>query len=157
VLENTIPIDTKYYLDNQLAKPLQRLFDPILGDSAMLLNGDHTRAISLPTPTIGGLMKFTVKTLTCLGCKAPLTKQERAVCTHCKIREAELYQKQMLEMNDLEERFSRLWTQCQRCQGSLHQDVICTSRDCPIFYMRKKVQKDLGDASVTMARFDYEW
>ena len=33
-------------------------------------------------------------------------------------------------MNDFEEKFSRLWTQCQRCQGSLHQDVLCTSRDC---------------------------
>lgn len=33
-----------------------------------------------------------------------------------------------------------LWTQCQRCQGSLHQDVLCTSRDCPIFYRRKKVR-----------------
>ncbi|KAB0396571.1 hypothetical protein E2I00_005850, partial [Balaenoptera physalus] len=29
-------------------------------------------------------------------------------------------------LNALEERFSRLWTQCQRCQGSLHEDVICT-------------------------------
>ena len=24
-------------------------------------------------------------------------------------------------------------------QGSLHQDVLCTSKDCPIFYRRKKV------------------
>lgn len=34
VLENNIPIDTKYYLDNQLAKPLMRIFEPILGDKA---------------------------------------------------------------------------------------------------------------------------
>lgn len=27
---------------------------------------------------------------------------------------------------DLEEVFGRLWTQCQECQGSLHQDVLCT-------------------------------
>ena len=26
----------------------------------------------------------------------------------------------------LEQRFSRLWTQCQRCQDSLHQDILCT-------------------------------
>lgn len=32
VLENNIPIDTKYYLDNQLSKPLLRIFDPILGE-----------------------------------------------------------------------------------------------------------------------------
>lgn len=34
VLENNIPIDTKYYLENQLSKPLLRIFQPILGDNA---------------------------------------------------------------------------------------------------------------------------
>ncbi|KAF9931664.1 DNA-directed DNA polymerase delta, partial [Modicella reniformis] len=34
VLEKNIPIDTKYYLDNQLSKPLLRIFEPILGDKA---------------------------------------------------------------------------------------------------------------------------
>lgn len=43
------------------------------------------------------------------------------------------------QANTLEDQFAALWTQCQRCQGSLHQDVLCTSRDCPIFYRRKKV------------------
>src|SRR5688572_14668629 len=33
VLENNVPIDTKYYLDNQLAKPLMRIFEPILGET----------------------------------------------------------------------------------------------------------------------------
>ena len=34
VLDNNIPIDTKYYLENQLSKPLLRIFEPILGDKA---------------------------------------------------------------------------------------------------------------------------
>jgi DNA polymerase delta subunit 1 len=34
--------------------------------------GEHTRAIQIATPTIGGLMKFAVKTVTCLGCRTPL-------------------------------------------------------------------------------------
>jgi DNA polymerase elongation subunit (family B) len=34
VLDNSIPIDTKYYLDNQLSKPLMRIFEPILGEKA---------------------------------------------------------------------------------------------------------------------------
>lgn len=34
VLENNIPIDTKYYLENQLSKPLIRIFEPILGEKA---------------------------------------------------------------------------------------------------------------------------
>lgn len=33
VLENNIPIDTKYYLENQLSKPLLRIFEPIMGQS----------------------------------------------------------------------------------------------------------------------------
>lgn len=32
VLENNIPIDANYYLENQLSKPLTRIFEPILGD-----------------------------------------------------------------------------------------------------------------------------
>lgn len=32
VLDNNIPIDTRYYLDNQLKNPLIRIFEPILKD-----------------------------------------------------------------------------------------------------------------------------
>ncbi|KAG0326563.1 DNA-directed DNA polymerase delta [Dissophora globulifera] len=158
VLEKNIPIDTKYYLDNQLSKPLLRIFEPILGERAAesLLTGDHTRTIQVSTPSIGGLMKFAVRTATCLGCKTPLKKGESAVCANCKERAPELYQKQMSIVNNLEVRFSRLWTQCQRCQGSLHQEVLCTSKDCPIFYMRKKVQKEIQDSAATLDRFD-DW
>ena len=34
VLDNRLPIDTQYYLDNQIAKPLVRIFEPILHDRA---------------------------------------------------------------------------------------------------------------------------
>lgn len=34
VLENSIPIDFNYYLENQLSKPLLRIFEPILGEKA---------------------------------------------------------------------------------------------------------------------------
>lgn len=85
VLENNVPIDTRYYLENQLSKPLMRIFEPILGEKANSLRGsaylgaadasvagEHTRSIQIATPTVGGLMKFAVKTATCLGCRTPL-------------------------------------------------------------------------------------
>lgn len=89
VLEHNVPIDTRYYLENQLSKPLMRIFEPIMGEKAGSLcqcsspksavkgssptvAGEHTRTIQIATPTIGGLMKFAVKTVTCLGCKTPL-------------------------------------------------------------------------------------
>ncbi|PWA33263.1 hypothetical protein CCH79_00013575 [Gambusia affinis] len=155
VLENNIPIDTQYYLEQQLSKPLLRIFEPILGETkaeSVLLKGDHTRCKTVLTSKVGGLMAFAQKRSTCIGCKAVL-KTDAAVCDFCKNKESELYQKEIFHLNALEEHFSRLWTQCQRCQGSLHEDVLCTSRDCPIFYMRKKVQKDLDDQSKLVSRF----
>jgi DNA polymerase delta subunit 1 len=87
-------------------------------------------------------------------------------------------QRSLVAVNELQETFGRLWTQCQRCQCSMHQDVLCTSRDCPIFYRcapaclprcgvsrapymsrrahsRKKVQKDLVEAEATLERFTW--
>ncbi|KZS94329.1 hypothetical protein SISNIDRAFT_453212 [Sistotremastrum niveocremeum HHB9708] len=161
VLENNIPIDTKYYLDNQLSKPLMRIFEPVLGDKAQnLLVGDHTRTITIATPSVGGLMKFAVKTATCLSCKTPLKAKNSvangALCNNCRPRMKELYMKQVAQTSQTQVNYSRLWTQCQRCQGSLHQDVLCSSKDCPIFYMRKKAQKDVEDSVALLERFEQD-
>jgi hypothetical protein len=40
--------------------------------------GDHTRTIQIATPTVGGLMKFAVKTVTCLGCRTVLRTNKGA-------------------------------------------------------------------------------
>ncbi|TPX11063.1 uncharacterized protein E0L32_007924 [Thyridium curvatum] len=156
VLENNIPIDTKYYLENQLSKPLLRIFEPILGDKTKsLLNGSHTRTVTVVAPTVGGLIGFAKRMPTCMGCKRPLKSAgESAVCENCTSRIPELCQRAAERVSDLEVRFSRLWTQCQRCQGSLHCEVICSAKDCPIFYMRAKARKDLQDASKELVRFD---
>lgn len=156
VLENNIPIDAQYYLENQLSKPLMRIFEPIMKNAkGELLHGEHTRAVSIVTPTTGGIMKFAQKRLSCLGCRTPISESEQTLCSHCKPREGEIFQKAMASVREVEEQFNRLWTQCQRCQGSLHQDVLCTSRDCPIFYRRRKAQKDLKEAEGQLSRFDF--
>lgn len=79
------------------------------------VSGDHTRTVSIVAPTIGGLMKFAVRTVTCLGCKAPLKPGslsefalsirrfctliyrilDNAVCPNCRPRTAELHSKQV--------------------------------------------------------------
>ncbi|XP_046489003.1 DNA polymerase delta catalytic subunit isoform X2 [Neodiprion pinetum] len=157
VLENSIPIDSNYYLENQLSKPLLRIFEPILGDKAesLLLRGEHTRTKSVATSRVGALAAFTQKKETCMGCKAimPAGREHMALCQHCESREPELFQHELLLGRKLEEKFCRLWTECQRCQGSLHQEVLCTSRDCPIFYMRKKVRIELDAQEKRIDRF----
>ncbi|CAG0913322.1 unnamed protein product [Notodromas monacha] len=155
VLDNNIPIDCQYYLENQLSKPLMRIFEPILGDKAgsVLLKGDHTRTKTVVTSKVGALAAFTTRKATCIGCKTVLKRENEAVCDFCRSKEPLLLMKETRKMAELEEKFSRLWAECQRCQDSLHDDVLCTNRDCPIFYMRKKVQLDLTSQSNVIKRF----
>jgi DNA polymerase delta subunit 1 len=157
VLENCVPIDSKYYLENQLSKPLLRIFEPILGDKAesILLRGEHTRTKSVMTSKVGSLAAFTQRKETCMGCKAVLTKgyETKALCAHCEVNGSLLYQEEVSQLRILEENFGRLWTECQRCQGSLHEEVLCSSRDCSIFYMRTKVRMDLEAQEKRVKRF----
>ncbi|ODV92596.1 hypothetical protein CANCADRAFT_89320 [Tortispora caseinolytica NRRL Y-17796] len=158
VLENNLEIDTTYYLENQLSGPLMRLFEPILGETQAqsLFYGEHTRVSKPSAPVRGMFSAFTKKVFRCRGCSAPLKGKyaEGALCEKCIPKANMYYQKQLMSVSQLEVRYTRLWTQCQRCQESLHQDVICSSRDCPIFYMRKKVQKELVEETSHLARFD---
>lgn len=156
VLDHSLPIDVNYYLENQLANPLTRIFEPILGDKRAkeLLTGDHTRTIRKSAPTTGGLFKFAKLADTCKNCKTPLRPGRQGIlCDNCIDTGPQLYCESLAQLNYLENKFARLWTECQRCQGSLHQEVLCSNNDCPIFYMRKKAQKDVAQQSQDLLKW----
>ena len=84
VLENNVPIDFKYYLENQLSKPLQRIFEPILDNPNELLSGDHTRAVHVfSSPSNSAFSKFAVVKETCYKCHCILDSGEQLLCKHC--------------------------------------------------------------------------
>ncbi|KAI8435154.1 hypothetical protein MSG28_003528 [Choristoneura fumiferana] len=156
VLENSVPIDANYYMENQLSKPLLRIFEPILGEKAesLLLKGEHTRTKAMVTSKVGALAAFTKKREKCIGCKAVMPNDSKsALCNHCADKEGQLYISEIFKLRQLQEKFSKLWTECQRCQGSLHEEVLCTNRDCTIFYMRKKVGMELDAQEKNVLRF----
>eukprot|EP00466_Bigelowiella_natans_P004557 jgi/Bigna1/55650/estExt_Genewise1Plus.C_660113 len=155
VLEHNLSIDYSYYLDNQLKLPLTRIFEPVIGKVSMLFQGEHTRKIKLGRAMSGGMMKFAVKTEKCLNCNVPLKRGRRTICVHCEHLLPVLYNKKLSIARKKEKLFNKLWTQCQRCSGSLHQDVLCSNKDCPIFYRRTKVQKDLKEAHSILDKFDF--
>lgn len=162
VLEHNLPIDTEYYLTNQLSNPITRIFEPIIPNPQSLLTGDHTRIRIKPTPTAkaGGIMMFAVKTFKCMACKTPIPNKDGGeggapLCKNCAGKESEIYMQKLAEVNSQQQVFNRLWTECQHCQGSFHQEVLCSNRDCPIFYKRKKVQIDLKSAQDALDRFSW--
>lgn len=157
VLENNIPIDSQYYLD-MLSRPLIRIFSPILENpEASLLHGDHTRTISIPRPKKGGIIGFVTVEKSCQGCKASLSKDSAYLCDRCQETAPLIYGRFLDNANQKEREYSRLWSQCQECQGSFHQEVLCSARDCPIFYMRTKVHMDLVEARNQLEKFNLDW
>merc|ERR1719210_1710827 len=161
-LENNLSIDAQYYIEHQLQQPLLRIFGPIMGDEtkaqSLLFNGAHTRKLNTPTPQGGALSKFVQKSFRCLGCKVVI--KEGSLCSHCaEEQSAHIVMSRMQELREKEEEYSRLWTQCQRCQGSLLEPVICSNRDCDIFYRRAKARKDVEQVEENMRRLaiDFEW
>lgn len=154
VLEHNVPIDVNHYLDHFLKGPLTRVFEAVMDKPEELVKGEHTRhiAVALPPSNAGGLMRFVKIKKTCLGCKASV-EGNAALCAMCEEKGPDIYTSVVAKRNHFETIYSRVWTQCQQCQGSLHQEVLCTAKDCPVFYMRKKVEKDLKEAQDTLDRF----
>jgi DNA polymerase delta subunit 1 len=159
-LENNLSIDAQHYIEHQLQAPLLRIFGPIMGDdakaSSLLFSGDHTRKVHAPTSSGGALARFVTKGLRCMGCKAVI--KAGSLCEHCQEEKAaEIVINQMMEYREKEALYNQLWTQCQRCQGSLLEPVLCSNRDCEIFYRRAKARKDVQQAAEQMSRLKLDW
>lgn len=155
VLQNNLPIDFQFYVDHQIKQPLLRIFEPIYQNAeAMLFQGEHTRSVYIPKmATSSGLGKFAVVKKTCLGCKNVLATGELVICEKCKPKKKMIYIERKQELCLYEKNYSDLWVQCQRCQGSLHEDILCSSRDCPIFYRRIKAKKNMEENREVLERF----
>merc|ERR1719343_1694165 len=161
-LENGLSIDAQYYIEHQLQLPLLRIFGPIMGDDmkakSQLFSGAHTRTVNAPASQSNALAKFVTKSLKCLGCRVVI--KSGSLCAHCREEQsATIVMNRMQEFREKEEEYNRLWTQCQRCQGSLLEPVICSNRDCDIFYRRAKARKDVQQVEENMRRLtlDLEW
>jgi hypothetical protein len=45
------------------------------------------------------------------------------LCKNCGAKEGEIYATKLAEVNAQQRVFNMMWTECQRCQGSFHQEV----------------------------------
>jgi hypothetical protein len=48
--------------------------------------------------------------------QVPISDAEATLCQRCRPKEAEIYMQKVAKVAEVEESFSRLWTECQRCQ-----------------------------------------
>ncbi|POM83008.1 DNA polymerase family B family protein [Cryptosporidium meleagridis] len=157
VLENNLAIDTQHYVDT-LKSSVIRVFEGVMKDPEKLFSGSHTRSVTVLSVTGGALAGFVKKGLQCMNCKTII--KEGPLCKDCSKQEnmeCSVLINKLHEFREKEIEYNSLWTQCQRCQGSAFQDIICTSRDCPIFYRRTKVRKDVNSIGEQIKRLDLNW
>lgn len=100
VLKNKIPIDTKYYLENQLLKPLVRLFDPLTNSQAekILTQGSHARVRAQAVSKTSGMGMFAVKRETCMSCKCIIKDNDPPICKNCEPKFSIVYMERVSQI-----------------------------------------------------------
>ncbi|KAK1349266.1 DNA polymerase delta catalytic subunit [Hamiltosporidium tvaerminnensis] len=140
VLENNIPLDVEYYIENQLSKPIHRLFEPIMDNVSVLLKGEHTRSrMGVSSKFKGSMNVFLINQIKCLGCKS----KGKILCDLCSKEYSKYYLGCLKKVEESKKVYCKCWVECQRCIGSVMGEVICANRDCDIFYLRSMAKKEL--------------
>lgn len=139
VLEHDLPLDVKYYIDQQISKPVQRLFEPLMDNVNELFTGDHIQMKKKSGKMLGPMAKFVNKSEMCISCRA----KGSILCKMCEPNFFEIYTNKMKQLQDNEQVFNKCWRECQRCIQSVVSEVICANTDCPIFFKRTKARKEL--------------
>lgn len=152
VLEHEIPINVTYYIENQLAEPLKRLFLPIIGErrTQELFNGAHTRKrvrppMSSKPPARGSMMSFAIVRRSCDECGAVYDPQQHShasLCVECvgKIS-AHVVVEKRARLAEIQTAYAAQFAKCQACQGSDRDPVLCEARDCSELYKRRGLER----------------
>jgi DNA polymerase delta subunit 1 len=140
VLENNLPIDKEYYIEQQMFKPVHRLFEPMMDNVSSLFHGEHTKTISRGVTVNGPMNAFIKANEECVRCK----KAGSIICNSCRSSFPSLLINIQKVYNEKSQIFNKSWVECQRCMGSMTNEALCVNRVCPIFYMRTKVKKELA-------------
>lgn len=183
-LQNRLSIDYTYYVENQMMKPLLRIFTPILapGETMKKLNskgkwvtksdnelrqltayrvlftGDHMnkriQRVNELTSTVG-IVGFTRRLPTCMECNVRVP-HGISLCSYCEPKRTAIYLRLLEELNEQDLDRWRAWTRCQSCVGDKHAlKISCRNKDCDNFYQREKVCIDIEDLAGRIERLEF--
>ncbi len=119
VLEKDLPIDTNYYIENQIKKPLLRIFTPISERAEQILfcikrfidlklinliAGEHMKTIYSASSKSNPLKNFVFAKKSCLNCKVSINSGP--LCKNCKDKLREIYIERKMDVNYYERLFT---------------------------------------------------
>ena len=138
-------LDAEYYISKNLIPPLERIFN---------LAGANVRGWYDEMPKIqrirhaaagGGTKKMTLESYmqstNCLICSARFPRSETSgpLCPRCRADEPGSMLALQTRLSRVERRYEEVLTVCRSCSGlGPLEEVLCDSKDCPVFWTRKK-------------------
>jgi DNA polymerase delta subunit 1 len=163
-LENDLNLDTNYYVEQQMMGPLTRIFEPIFGEKETqkrLTSGDANVRIVKISSEEKGLTRYFHPTTPCVGCgsQLPLDTDEAKglICPQCEPQRIDHLFATQKEQRRVQLEYSRIWTNCQSCQGSMHREVLCQATDCPVFYKRIALCKEMDKVQGRVKALSLDW
>ncbi|KAI5797011.1 hypothetical protein FPQ18DRAFT_386572 [Pyronema domesticum] len=151
--DETLWIDTDYYIRKKIIPPLARIFNLIGADVAAWYEG--MPKYKPPRRIIGGLgdgndtkdpKKERGVTLdsyykaggvvSCLHCKKPMEKGKK-MCKQCTDDRGKTFYQIKQSLTDIESTIIALETTCRSCTGTTpRQEIACQSLDCKVYFKR---------------------
>jgi DNA polymerase delta subunit 1 len=169
-MENRLPLDYDYYIENQMMKPLLRIMHLILDPTnpekklpknekdlknlkayKILFTGEHMRYRNQHVvQRTTGISSFFVTQNRCLSCRAQCGSA--ALCKSCDI--GKIRQTLQQDLVALQERQAQCLETCRACVKDPNAtNIPCANNDCDNFYRRIKVVVDIEDVVGKLNRF----
>lgn len=149
-MEHNLTPDAEYYIDNLLKKAMMPILSVLLGSekvARLIFTDQRNKRITIDASK--GIARFVTISKRCINCKVPMSG-DGILCEECESERARILIQSISKLRIHERKFSACWTECQRCQGSLHQPVLCQNTDCAVFFARSQAQCDTQRAQRTV-------
>nr|QDO16561.1 DNA polymerase delta catalytic subunit [Crypthecodinium cohnii]USW07833.1 DNA polymerase delta catalytic subunit [Crypthecodinium cohnii] len=179
-LENEMPVDADYYLENQFKEPLTRVFEHVCGGTQKakdvlfgMAAGQQQVVRSAASSASRGLGKFMKVKPKCLGCKTvTVATMEAPFCSGCEslatTKKEEIKEALSSRAKELHRQLDDLRKQCdEKCKtiseaypnlppdstgGKAPEGEQCENVNCKALCGRRRLAKQLGTTTADLAR-----
>lgn len=136
-------LDAEYYIAKTLIPPLERIFN-LVGANVRQWYEEMPKVRRMHQTGNVGVKKATLesymKSTHCVVCNAKFTSQsEDALCPSCRRDTPLSLVRLQTKLTTEERRYEEVLSLCRSCAGlSPLEEVLCDSKDCPVFWTRVK-------------------
>ncbi|KAH8553586.1 DNA polymerase zeta catalytic subunit [Umbelopsis sp. PMI_123] len=159
--DSSLRLDAEYYITKQIIPALERIFNLCGVDIASWYKQMPRRKQALAY-SFSQLEEYNGNSRTleqyyssrhCVVCRRISENGKMVVtklCTNCLTNGAQTMFTMKMRLNDVQKRFGSIQDVCQSCSGVLtfgsstgYADHPCDSIDCPVFFQRQKLKRDV--------------